>query len=120
MEITLQMKKLNKVTIERRKIEFNKEKHFDYSKYHIRYTKKNHSHPKEVVSISNINIIRCIVVLNENEFKIPCIGGALPHDDVSSTSGGQESIISMILSFLSQELSTEKINLPLNSHSFTS
>ena len=70
MEITLQMKKLNKVTIERRKIEFNEEKHFDYSKYHIRYTKKNHSHPKEVVSISNINIIRCIVVLNENEFVV--------------------------------------------------
>ena len=70
MEITLQMKKLNKVTIERRKIEFNEEKHFDYSKYHIRYTKKNHSHPKEVVSISNINTIRCIVVLNENEFVV--------------------------------------------------
>lgn len=70
MEITLQMKKLNKVSIERKKIVFNKEKHFDYSKYHIKYNSKNHSHPKEVISISDINIIRCILVLNENEFVV--------------------------------------------------
>lgn len=49
--------------------------------------------------------------IDENEFKIPCIGGALPHDDVSSTSGGQESIISMILSFSILHQSATKFNI---------
>jgi hypothetical protein len=38
-------------------------------------------------------------VINENEFRIPCLGKGLIHDDVSSMSTAQVSMISMILSF---------------------
>lgn len=46
-------------------------------------------------------------VINENEFKIPCIGSGLGNDDISSMSTGQICMISMILSFsLLQQSST--------------
>lgn len=38
-------------------------------------------------------------VINEQEFRIPCLGSGLIHDDISSMSTAQKSMISMILSY---------------------
>jgi len=38
-------------------------------------------------------------VINEQEFRIPCLGSGLMHDDISSMSTAQKSMISMILSY---------------------
>ena len=38
-------------------------------------------------------------IINENEFRIPCLGSGLLHDDISSMSTAQKCMISMILSF---------------------
>lgn len=38
-------------------------------------------------------------VINEQEFRIPCLGSGLLHDDISSMSTAQKSMISMILSY---------------------
>lgn len=38
-------------------------------------------------------------VVNEQEFKIPCVGGNLPHDDISDMSSSEVACISMIISF---------------------
>lgn len=38
-------------------------------------------------------------VINEQEFRIPCLGNGLLHDDISSMSTAQKSMISMILSY---------------------
>jgi chromosome segregation ATPase len=38
-------------------------------------------------------------VINETEFRIPCVGDGLPNDDVSSMSTSEVCMISMILSF---------------------
>lgn len=38
-------------------------------------------------------------IINEQEFRIPCLGSGLLHDDISSMSTAQKSMISMILSY---------------------
>lgn len=50
-------------------------------------------------------------VINEAEFKIPCIGNGLMHDDISSMSTAQKSMISMILSFALLMQSSSKYNI---------
>jgi len=50
-------------------------------------------------------------VINEDEFKIPCIGSGLPNDDVSSMSTGQICMISMIISFAMLLQSSTKYNI---------
>lgn len=50
-------------------------------------------------------------VVNEDEFKIPCIGSGLPNDDVSSMSTGQICMISMIVSFAMLFQSSTKYNI---------
>ena len=50
-------------------------------------------------------------VINENEFRIPCIGSGLMHDDISSMSTAQRCMISMILSFSLLYQSSTKYNV---------
>jgi hypothetical protein len=50
-------------------------------------------------------------IINENEFKIPCLGNGLLHDDISSMSTAQKSMISMILSFSLLRQSSTKYNI---------
>lgn len=50
-------------------------------------------------------------VINEDEFRIPCIGDGLPRDDISSLSTSQKSIISMILSFVLLKQSSTTYNI---------
>jgi len=50
-------------------------------------------------------------IINENEFRIPCSGGNLPHDDISSMSSSQVACISMILSFALLFQSSSKLNI---------
>jgi len=51
-------------------------------------------------------------VVNESEFRIPCIGeNGLPHDDISSMSMAQRSVISMIISFALLHQSSTKYNI---------
>lgn len=50
-------------------------------------------------------------VINENEFRIPCSGGNLPHDDISSMSSSQVACISMILSFALLYQSASNLNV---------
>lgn len=50
-------------------------------------------------------------IINENEFRIPCIGSGLMHDDISSMSTAQRSMISMILSFSLLYQSSTKYNI---------
>ena len=50
-------------------------------------------------------------VINENEFRIPCSGGNLPHDDISSMSSSQIACISMILSFALLYQSASNLNV---------
>lgn len=50
-------------------------------------------------------------VINENEFRIPCMGSGLMHDDISSMSTAQRCMISMILSFSLLYQSSTKYNV---------
>ena len=50
-------------------------------------------------------------VVNESEFRIPAIGSGLSHDDISSMSAAQKSMISMIISFALLHQSNTKYNI---------
>jgi len=50
-------------------------------------------------------------VINEQEFRIPCLGSGLMHDDISSMSTAQKSMISMILSYAILHQSATKYNI---------
>ena len=50
-------------------------------------------------------------IVNENEFRIPCLGSGLLHDDISSMSTAQKCMISMILSFSILHQSSTKYNV---------
>lgn len=50
-------------------------------------------------------------IINENEFRIPCIGSGLLHDDISSMSTAQKCMISMILSFSMLNQSSTRYNV---------
>lgn len=50
-------------------------------------------------------------IINENEFRIPCVIGGLERDDISSCSNAQTSMISMILSFVLMVQASEKYNI---------
>lgn len=50
-------------------------------------------------------------VINERVFSFPCIGEGLPHDDVSSLSGGQSAIMSVVLSGSIMYHSSTKYNI---------
>jgi DNA repair exonuclease SbcCD ATPase subunit len=50
-------------------------------------------------------------IINENEFRIPCLGSGLLHDDISSMSTAQKCMISMILSFAILQQSSTKYNV---------
>ena len=50
-------------------------------------------------------------IVNESEFKIPCLGDGLMHDDISSMSTAQKSMISMIISFALLRQSSSKYNI---------
>lgn len=50
-------------------------------------------------------------IINENEFRIPCLGSGLLHDDISSMSTAQKCMISMILSFSILHQSSTKYNI---------
>ena len=50
-------------------------------------------------------------IVNESEFRIPCIGSGLSHDDISSMSSAQRCMISMIISFALLNQSSTKYNI---------
>ena len=50
-------------------------------------------------------------VINEQEFRIPCLGSGLMHDDISSMSTAQKSMISMILSYSILHQSNTRYNI---------
>lgn len=50
-------------------------------------------------------------VINESEFRIPCLGGGYLNDDISSMSSSQIGMISMILSFALLHNSSTKYNI---------
>lgn len=50
-------------------------------------------------------------VVDDNEFRIPCVGSGIPNDDVSSMSRGQVCMISMIISFCMLFQSSSKYNI---------
>lgn len=50
-------------------------------------------------------------IINEQEFRIPCLGSGLLHDDISSMSTAQKSMISMILSYSILYQSSSKYNI---------
>lgn len=50
-------------------------------------------------------------VINENEFRIPCIGSGLANDDITSMSTSQVCMISMILSFVMLQQASTKYNI---------
>lgn len=50
-------------------------------------------------------------IINESEFRIPCLGNGLIHDDISSMSTAQKCMISMILSFSILNQSSTKYNI---------
>jgi DNA repair exonuclease SbcCD ATPase subunit len=50
-------------------------------------------------------------VINEQEFRIPCLGSGLIHDDISSMSTAQKSMISMIISYSILYQSGSKYNI---------
>lgn len=50
-------------------------------------------------------------IINERVFSFPCIGEGLPHDDVSSLSGGQSAIMSVVLSGAIMYHSSTKYNI---------
>lgn len=50
-------------------------------------------------------------IINESEFRIPCVISGLPRDDISSCSNAQTSMISMILSFVLMSQASDKYNI---------
>lgn len=50
-------------------------------------------------------------IINDSEFRIPCVSDRLMHDDISSMSTAQKSMISMILSFALLHQSSTKFNI---------
>ena len=50
-------------------------------------------------------------IVNESEFRIPFIGNGIGHDDISSMSTAQRSVISMIISFALLHQSSSKYNI---------
>ena len=50
-------------------------------------------------------------IINDTEFRIPCIGTGLMHNDISSMSTAQKCMISMILSFSILYQSSTKYNV---------
>lgn len=50
-------------------------------------------------------------IIDANEFRIPCVGNGLMHDDISSMSTAQKCMISMILSFSLLYQSSTKYNI---------
>ena len=50
-------------------------------------------------------------IINESEFRIPCLGEGLMHDDISSMSSAQKAMISMIISFAILKESSSKYNI---------
>lgn len=51
-------------------------------------------------------------IINEDEFKIPCLGdGGYLNDDISSLSGGELAIVSMIISFSLLYQASQKFNI---------
>ena len=50
-------------------------------------------------------------VINETEFRIPCLGNGYLNDDISSMSSAQVSMISMILSFSLLHHSSTRYNI---------
>lgn len=50
-------------------------------------------------------------VINESEFRIPCIGSGLANDDITSMSTSQVCMISMILSFVMLQQASTKYNI---------
>ena len=50
-------------------------------------------------------------IVDEQEFRIPCLGSGLLHDDISSMSTAQKSMISMILSYSILDRSHTKYNI---------
>lgn len=50
-------------------------------------------------------------IINEKEFRIPCLGNGLIHDDISSMSTAQKSMISMIISYAILNQSETKYNI---------
>lgn len=50
-------------------------------------------------------------IINESEFRIPCIGSGIANDDISSMSTSQICMISMILSFVMLQQSSSKYNI---------
>lgn len=50
-------------------------------------------------------------IINENEFRIPCIGENLPIDDISSLSTSQKCMVSMIISFALLKQASPKYNI---------
>lgn len=50
-------------------------------------------------------------IINESEFRIPCIGSGLANDDISSMSTSQICMISMILSFVMLQQSSSRYNI---------
>ena len=71
--------------------------------------------------LSNVNTLLSLLfngefviqpfIINENEFRIPCMGSGLLHDDISSMSTAQKSMISMILSFAMLYQSSTSYNI---------
>lgn len=52
-------------------------------------------------------------IINETEFRIPCLGdGGYLNDDISSLSGGESAIISVIISFSLLYQASSKYNIP--------
>jgi DNA repair exonuclease SbcCD ATPase subunit len=50
-------------------------------------------------------------IIDENEFRIPCVGNSLPVDDISSLSTSQRCMVSMIISFAMLQQSSGKFNI---------
>lgn len=50
-------------------------------------------------------------IINETEFRIPCLGGGYINDDISSMSSSQLTMISMIISFALLHTSSTKYNI---------
>ena len=50
-------------------------------------------------------------IINESEFRIPCLGSGILNDDISSMSTSQKCMISMILSFVILKQSSDRYNI---------
>lgn len=108
----------------------------EYEDYKNKYTKielmKKYSSPSKGIGLvymalylnSTLNIANDLLNLvfdgkyilppfeiDETSFKIPCLGNAIRNDDISSMSGGEIAIISMILSFSILHQSSTQYNI---------